>query len=212
MIFGLLSVIVSIFSVITAYLLYIATDPTFTFFTNWISDLGIGPNGANIIFNLGLVVSGVLNIGFQLYVVRNLRKKGGPIKEIQVLQIIGIIATIGLIFVGLFPYNISLLAHGLSANIYFIGAFSYFILYGYISFKTPKVSNMQGIFSVFTALFFGVHVVLLFQIPILPSIFAPIIKVSEWLTLIALDSWLFQTVIISSKIYKHLRKILLKLP
>ena len=65
--FGIIGFIISFVSVLTAQMLYMAVDPSFSGTTNFISDLGAGPNGSDIVFNTGMILYGSFNIPFYTY-------------------------------------------------------------------------------------------------------------------------------------------------
>ncbi|MFX1287639.1 MAG: DUF998 domain-containing protein, partial [Promethearchaeota archaeon] len=62
-------------TIIISVVIYALNDPSFSFLTHYLSHLGGGPNGAGIIFNIGIMISGLLMIFFFLNLSVYLRRK-----------------------------------------------------------------------------------------------------------------------------------------
>ena len=71
---------ISLISKLIAVLLFLQIDPTFNIFSNYISDLGDGPNNSDIVYNIGVMLSGIFYCFFFLYLMRYLQKKDGDLK------------------------------------------------------------------------------------------------------------------------------------
>ncbi|MBN1800877.1 MAG: DUF998 domain-containing protein [Candidatus Lokiarchaeota archaeon] len=187
---GIIGVFVASISILAAFLLYMTVDPSFTPFTHWISHLGIGPNGSNIVFNIGISVSSVFLFLFYLHHIKEFRKLGAN-KTITDCLLVSVIATCaGLIFIAIFPYNITLL-HGIAANVFFLGGLNSCLLYSVLIIITPKVSKLHAIVGFVSAALFIFHilnsVITSFTIKLQTKEFdAELTKFSEWLALFAI--------------------------
>ncbi|MEM2958102.1 MAG: DUF998 domain-containing protein [Candidatus Jordarchaeaceae archaeon] len=99
-------------------------------FTNFISDLGVGPS--SFIFNTGMIISGVLAV----LVFPTLLRPLGNTGKAKIGVAFGIIAGVGLAGVGAFPENTGFY-HVLFASIFFI---SIFIAAGVLSYANESTS------------------------------------------------------------------------
>ncbi len=70
-IFGLLIIFISIF-------LHSLTEPI-SFFTHWVSHLGWGPNGSELVFRIGIIVTACLFIPYIICLTRILWAESGEI-------------------------------------------------------------------------------------------------------------------------------------
>jgi len=98
-----------------AIILYRQVDPTFNMFSNFLSDLGDGPNNSNIVFNSGMIISGIFGIFIFFYLMRFLQDKKGNSRLIFSAFIMGFIASIGAIMVGIFTVKTAPIMHVIGA-------------------------------------------------------------------------------------------------
>ncbi|MFX1256909.1 MAG: DUF998 domain-containing protein [Promethearchaeota archaeon] len=119
--------------------------------TNYISDLGAGPNGSDIVFNIGVIIAGIFYIPFYVYIGRYLQKKSDNINFIKKGMIAGIIAAIAHIFIGIFPLSsenqFSNNMHGLVALILFINAAIMAFIYGVSEHRNVNIPLVLTILS-----------------------------------------------------------------
>jgi len=134
--------LIGFLTAIAAIILYILADPTFSFLTHWVSHLGTGPNGSNIVFNGGMVYSGIISWIYSLYLARYLHKKGA-LKFLIIISLgCGIILGIGLLLIGIFPLELIFGIHNVAAGLFFYGGMFSCILYGITAYLTPSISKL----------------------------------------------------------------------
>ena len=145
--FGLVGFLVYAFSTFTAVFLYILGDPSYSIFTHWISHLGDGPNGADMIFNIGWIISSFILFFFHVYEIRMLRKESVKERYLDVMSLASLFFAGGILFIGIFPLHNHEL-HTIVALFYFAGGFGFTLLYGIIILTLSGVSNKLA-FSAF---------------------------------------------------------------
>ena len=213
---ALIGVGITLISIISAYILYTNVDPTFNIFSNWISDLGRGPNFSGLAFNSGMILSSFTMLFFQLYLVRDLQKRGSDKTLIKLSYISGLCSSIGLFFVGVFPLNFSSILHGIAADTYFFGGLFGCLIYGILELKTPNMSKFQAFIGFLTASVYMTYIIIAIGALIWPGFTQTIIYFTEWLTLMFGTLWVLAhglyTIMISTtgfhKIIMALRKII----
>jgi len=141
-IFGFIGLILYIFSTYLSLILYVIIDPTYSIYHNWISELGIGPNGANIIFCLGWIFSSGFLFFFNVNEIKSLKKKMKIKSRIYPLALYNVIFTLGIFLVGFFPANL-IVSHIIGASFYFLGGFLFFSYYGIIALFNRQVPRLN---------------------------------------------------------------------
>ena len=120
--FGIIGFIISFVSVLIAQRLYMAVDPSFSGTTNFISDLGAGPNGSDIVFNTGMILYGIFLLPFYTYIGWYLSQRMDD-NSLRIGMLAGVIGSIGQILAGVFPFdpddNFSYNMHIIAAGILF---------------------------------------------------------------------------------------------
>ena len=107
---------------VSGFLMAILSRKTYNPFTNYISDLGIGA-GAEW-FNFGIIVTGILLFSFFGLLSKQFKKN-----TISTLGIsTGAIASIGLVFVGIFPENVEFYHYAASMTFFLTAAISVLLL------------------------------------------------------------------------------------
>jgi hypothetical membrane protein len=119
--------------------LYSSTDPSFSIFTHFLSDLGAASKSSSLVFNLGMIISAPLRVLFGIYLLRILASKGANKRLIKIIAYAIMIGAIGSFILALFPYDISLLLHMSGALVYFISVIILQSLMAKIELKTPGV-------------------------------------------------------------------------
>lgn len=183
--FGFAAVIISSSAILISLLLYLTVDPTFSIFTHWISNLGAGPNGSNVVFNIGIAITSILLFLFYIYFIKDFRKKNGNKIIIDLFFVSTCINCIGLFFVAIFPYSIPLL-HGIAAFSFFISGFISSILYAILILLTKGNNKILAIFSFIATGFCGFHLINSVVIAQYIGIEEGIAQFTEWLTLFAM--------------------------
>ena len=181
--FGLIGLLIYAISTFTAVLLYLSVDPSYSMFTHWISHLGDGPNGANLVFNIGWIVSSFVLFFFQVYEIRTLRKEGVKEWYLDLMSIASLSFTVGILLIGIFPLHTNVL-HTIFALVYFAGGFGFTMLYGIIILTLSDVSNKLA-FAAFTT---AICYLLYFSSPVI-AVYTSQIGITifflEWLTLLS---------------------------
>ena len=198
--FAFLGAGISLISIFIAFILYIAVDPTFTIITHYISDLGDGQNYSNIVFNVGRIISGIIMFFFFLHLTRLLQNSGINKKLVIISFISGLMYSIGMILVGVFPSKAAPLMHVIAAAITFFGMFFIYIFFGISDFRISGFSRKPPIAGLIFSplpLLFMLSVVLLHTV----GFDSRITFFTEWLTYFAMMSW-----IITQGIYTMRRK------
>ena len=104
----------------------------------------------------------------------------------------------GLFFVGVFPYTFSFL-HGTAASFYFFGGLAFCTLYGILVLLTPGVHKSQAILGFITAGFFGLHLFTSMITALFTEIDMGITMFTEWLSLFAVLTLIFECAFYSVK-------------
>ena len=200
--FGIIGFIISFVSVLIAQMLYMAVDPSFSGTSNFISDLGIGPNGSDIVFNNGMILSGIFLILFYTYIGWYLQKNGSNY-SIKLGILAGIVSSMGQILVGIYPLNsnnkFSYNMHILAAGILFYGLLIMLLIYGYNEYRNYKFPNSLTILSFIYAILFGAFITsVIFQY--LSSIpFQIFTYILEWVGLWVGGIWIIAHIYFSLK-------------
>lgn len=191
--FGLISVFIAAISITVAQLLYMAVDPTFSITTNFISDLGTGPNGSDIVFSIAMILSGVLIMPFYVYIGWYLQKRENQ-NSLRIGMIAGLIGSIGMMLVGVFPLNpndiFSYNMHIIAAGILFYGVLSMLLIYGISEYRNPEISNLLSILAFITAGLYGAFMTSVI-IQYLASIpFQAYTYIIEWIGTYSMGIWI----------------------
>ena len=177
--------LIGFLTAITAIILYALADPSFGFLTHWVSHLGIGPNGSDIVFNGGMVYSGIISWIYSLYLAGYLHKKGA-FKILVVISLgCGIILGIGLLMLGIFPLKLIFGIHNVAAGLFFYGGMFSCIVYGITAYLTPGISKLQSIIGFMIASIFLAYIV----INTLP-LHVSFKMAAEWSVFFAIPTWI----------------------
>ena len=158
--FGIIGVSATSISVILAFFLYTSVNPTFNMVSNCVSDLGTGPNMSNIVYNLGAIVTGFCQIFLYLSFVNYLQHKKPNTFLINIIKLTSVISAIGLIFIGIIPFEredlILFLGHGSAAATHYVAGSFAFIFYGFFEIFALKHSKILWIISFLTGILYGI--------------------------------------------------------
>lgn len=178
--FGLLTVFFGGISIILSYILYTSADNSFSIFTHYISDLGIGPNGANLIFGLGLPIMSFM--AFFYHISEIYRSKQLTIYKFLLVPVwLCVISnTIGGILAGTF--NITFLIHSAAAFLYFMGVILYYLMFLIMTSVEKQVNKVELILYTIvfgtSSFFLGISLIS-FLFPSLSTIIS--ITFMEWI-------------------------------
>lgn len=177
--------LIGFLTAITAIILYVLADPTFSFLTHWVSHLGIGPNGSDIVFNGGMVYSGIISWIYSLYLAGYLHQKGA-FKILVVISLgCGIILGIGLLMIGIFPLELLFGIHNVAAGLFFFGGMFSCIVYGITAYLTPGISKLQSIVGFLIASIFLAYIIIN-TLPLNVSLK----MAAEWSVFFAIPTWI----------------------
>jgi hypothetical membrane protein len=148
-IYGVLSVVINLLGNIVAFLSF----PGFSIFQYNISHLALSPGG--IFFNLGLIISGLFAIPFNINLGKIVSGKRINEKVKEIVVKVSILDCIALSLIGVFPAFpenfIILMIHGLLALTFFVCTTIIFIVYGYLFLKSSKFLKVQAYSSLIVA-------------------------------------------------------------
>ena len=136
--------------------------PGFNMVEYYVSNLGAGPGLSGPLFNIGLILAGIIAIPFFVHLGRILKQEG--IYDIVRKLAVGI-SVIGctcLSIVGCFPATsgLSLLLHYYFAMGFFFSGLLFCFLFSIVMFKDSKYSNIQVIIGCFVAVTFAIFLMM----------------------------------------------------
>jgi hypothetical membrane protein len=148
-IFGLLSV----FSALIGITISLFTFPGYNLLLYDVSYLAVGPKG--LIFDLGLIFSGIIIIPFDFYMYSIIGNKKISFRLKNTALLLSVISSLTLSLIGFFPvlYEniIILIIHGVLALITFVSITIYCFLYGIFFLKNSKFSLIHSVLSFFVS-------------------------------------------------------------
>jgi hypothetical membrane protein len=177
--------LIGFLTAITAIILYILADPTFSFLTHWVSHLGVGPNGSAVVFNGGMIYSGIICWIYNMYLSGYLHKKGAVNFLILISLVCGVILGVGLLLLGIFPLEVIFGIHNVAAGLFFYGGLFSSIFYGITTYFTPRISKYQSIVGFLVATIFLSYIIIN-SLPIGISFK----MVAEWAVFFAIPTWI----------------------
>lgn len=187
--FAIGGVIIFFILFIISVILYARLQP-FSLTTKYISDLGAGPCPVgNAIFNINLIITSILMIISHIFFFRYLQNKGGN-KIILIISLIaGIVSSIGLMMLGIFPKYTYENQHQMASYIYFGAGVVYLIFYGIVELKMEGVPIYQALLNFIVMIFYLLY--LIFKILVKANTGFPteIEKFTEWLMLFSTLFW-----------------------
>ncbi len=184
--FGFFGIGVCLVLMLIAFNLYTTVDPSFSILSNFGSDLGVGPNGSNIVFRLAMILTGLIFVPYILSLTNSLRdilKNSALVKLASVLLILQIA---GVSLSGVFPFDVTqplvFQIHVVAAFMLFgVGAFSH-LLVGRIFQKKQEVPRIIPLFYLLSvvpmALFTTLFLIETYSI----SPYQTITFLSEWIS------------------------------
>jgi len=202
--FGIIAITSAAICIIIAYLLYTEADPNFSIASNFISDLGVGPNGSDVFFGLGMILLGTFIMPFFTYLGRYLQKRDNNPKPLRIGIFAGLIGSIGIVLVGVFPLdpddNFSYNIHIIFAGVLFYGILTMLLIYGIFEYRNPVIPNILSILAFITAAFYGFFITSVVIQYLTSTPFQAYTYTAEWI-----GSWLMGVWIIAHVYYtlKH---------
>ena len=207
--FGILITIFGLITIITCIILYSLSEPI-SIFSHWISDLGgyitnsgASPNGANIIFSIGLIIISILAIPFLLYLTDFLLSKNQKLKFLVFFAFIfSIMTLLGIFGVAFIDIKSEPIIHTAFAALFFLGGMTIMFFFSLAMLFNSDVSNKQAIFGLicsavplaflasFTPYMLDGQNVLTLVLSVDPAL--GVSRFLEWMYLIALFIWFFE--------------------
>jgi len=208
---GITAALIGTIMVIIASILHATAGP-FSFFTHWISNLGVGPNGSMYVFNIGLVITVFSFTPFMIYMIKfalnELKSDSTLFKRFSVIAtiILSILTLLGLFLVALFPmWPETIIMHFIAAMMFFLGSMFWTVSFTITLFLFRKISIVQitatVVAVVIVAIFLG-NIVFLATTVGIPTDLAAFISTSgtplwvrfwEWMYLFAILAYVFLT-------------------
>lgn len=173
-------------------ILYILADPTFSLATQYLSDLGAGPNGSRYVFNIGIIITSFVMVTFYIHLSLILFKKQGYKFLIIISFILGIVSSIGTFFVGVFPINVTQEVHNCFAGFFFLGGLGAAFFYTITEFTTPNFSKIQAFTGVLVILSFFIFIVFNGLTFFNPGQFEAESHITEWTLFFTLIFWMVE--------------------
>lgn len=175
-IFGIISVSVILIGDMISIILF---PGGYSFFENMISELGRGPYG--IIFNLGLILSGIISIPYYISLYRSFDEENiNTLLRKSAITFAGI-SIISYILVGVFPSieenYVIFVIHGIFAFIAFLSGIFYLITFSILMLIDSKWSKLRSYHGFIAA---GTYLLILFTW----------IPITEWIATFAIMSWI----------------------
>ncbi|MFX0024991.1 MAG: hypothetical protein ACFE8M_01145 [Candidatus Hermodarchaeota archaeon] len=182
-IFGSFAWLIALCSFTIAIILYLKVDPSYSIFTHHLSDLGAGENFSNIVFFIGLAFSASFQIPFYISIGISLKQKKGNWNLIRIAMGASIISSLSLILIIPFlsdPDNpISNNLHGFLGFTHFSAMVVAYIFYSIIELTNPKISNLFGLISILSALFYSLAIIFV------------TIRIFYWIAILGIFLWVF---------------------
>jgi hypothetical membrane protein len=189
-------------------LLYITIDPTFSILTHYLSDIGAGPNGAGLIFNAGMILSSFIMVAFYIHLSLIILKKGGYKFLVLISFICGIISSLGIFLIAIFPVNVNQEIHNFTATFFFMGGWAAAIFITLTEFLTPNFSRIQAFSGIVVIGFFVLFIVFNALHYFNPNDgWSEISHITEWILFIGLILWVVEHGIFTFKIKLNFLKI-----
>ena len=164
-------------------LIFIAMSqfPGYNMVEYYISNLGAGPGLSGPLFNIGLILAGIIAIPFFVHLGRILKQEG--IYDIVRKLAVGIsvIGCVCLSIVGCFPatHGFSLLMHYYFAMGFFFSGLLFCFLFSVIMYKDSKYSKIQVLIGFFVAVTFAFFLIVKDPLP-------------EWIVFFSIVFWVLE--------------------
>jgi len=135
-----------------------------------------------------------------------LHRKNTNTLLIYLAFISGVASSLGTFFLGVFPYTVTQELHNFSASFFFMGGFSYCILYGISEWTTQGISKLQASSGFIVTLFFLIFIIFTAINYFNPELFVEQSHITEWILSLVLMFWILEHEIIMTKDKINIRK------
>jgi len=169
--------------VVGVSLIFIAMSqyPGYNMVEYYVSNLGAGPGLSGPLFNIGLILAGIIAIPFFVHLGRVLKQE--DIYDIVRKSAVGIsvIGCVCLSIVGCFPATsgFSLLLHYYFAMGFFFSGLLFCFLFSVVMFKDSKYANIQVLIGCFVAVTFAYFLMVKDPLP-------------EWIVFFSIVFWVLE--------------------
>jgi hypothetical membrane protein len=142
--FALLTGICGSLTILIASILYMIVEP-FTFFSHWISHLGAGPNGAQYVFMVGLIITSFFAIIFIVFLFQFLKNnmEGHRLMTWSAF-LVGIVSIMGLVMNAIWNMRDDPELHVTGSTTFFFAGLFMVLLFSFSMLFCEKISNSQA--------------------------------------------------------------------
>ena len=195
--FGFAAVALLILTVRTSIILYMRVDPTFSFFTHYVSGLGGPPKGAPegiqylsaTVYNLGMLLAVPLRIAFLFQVIILVKRNGVGLWLSRTSLVTGLVSSTGWLLMALVPFSADLDLHMIGALVYFLGATSFQLAFAVTELKTPGLPKHLPLLGLLNLVVFSAFSYQLIQVEVLQIPGIPEPAIYEWLVFASAILW-----------------------
>ena len=135
---------------------YLPLNPSYSMFTNYVSDMGAGPIETKITIAVSNTLIGIFLMPLFVFIVRDLEKKDSPKDLKWTILVVGFITSIATILSGFFLLDpadpVAYEVHKILGIIYFCSIAIVMLVYRYLELKLPDFSKLLVIFSIITGI------------------------------------------------------------
>ncbi len=195
--FGFAAVALLILTVGTSIILYRQVDPTFSFFTPYVSGLGGPPKGAPegiqylsaTVYNLGMLLAVPLRIAFLFQVIILVKRMGAGLWLTRTSLVTGLVSSTGWFLMALVPFSADLDLHMIGAMVYFLGATSFQLIFAVTEIKTESLPKHLPLLGLLNLVVFSAFSYMLIQVEVLQIPGVPEPALFEWLVFASAILW-----------------------
>lgn len=139
-------------------------------------------------------------VAFYIHLSLVLLRKGGFKFLILISFICGLISSLGIFLISIFPVNVNQDVHNFTATFFFMGGWAAAFFLTLTEFLTPNFSKIQAISGILINGFFTQFIVFNGIHYFNPSQFSEQSHISEWILFISLIIWVIEHAILIFKI------------
>ncbi|MFX0095934.1 MAG: DUF998 domain-containing protein [Candidatus Hodarchaeota archaeon] len=183
---------ISLIFLLITILTYSTVYP-FSIFSNFVSDLGLGPYTTRITFAIGGTLMAASYMVYFLFLSRYIQRRGGHPKIIWIAFFFSLLYALNLILVCIVPFDPT---NELAYNIHILGAIFLFlgqagggILYGLSELNTKGISILMPLTSFISALLAGIFVFIFTVQSLTLTPYQVLTYLSEWSAVFGLILW-----------------------
>jgi len=204
----LLTFVIAITGAALSLSLHWMVDSSFMPWTNYISDLSVGPNGSSIIYVIMMLGMSFLLIPFFFFLTRELKTHYNLQNPGYIALFFGLITSVDIIIMVFFPLDITRPAiyntHIITGVILFFGMTGFLGTYGWIFNKLSDFPNILSLLAYGASMFSFIFAVLLAITELFDVLNQHAITyIIEWTAFIFFVVWLLLTSIHLNKLSKN---------